>query len=75
MSLSVKGHARNWIPDPEPMLPKFLFQYNPNNNSNSSNGGQIYGPNFFQNNRPDARFFQGFGEVFFLVCRWAGGDE
>jgi len=34
---------------------------NPNNNgngSNSSNGGQIYGPNFFQNNTPDARFLQ-----------------
>jgi hypothetical protein len=34
---------------------------NPNNNgnpSNSSNGGQIYGPNFFQSNTPDARFLQ-----------------
>ena len=34
---------------------------NPNNNGNSSNGssgGAIYGPNFFQNDTPDARFLQ-----------------
>jgi hypothetical protein len=35
---------------------------NPGNNSNSgndnSNGGNITGPKFFQNNTPDARFFQ-----------------
>jgi hypothetical protein len=28
------------------------------NATNSSNGGQIYGPNFFQSNTPDARFIQ-----------------
>lgn len=28
------------------------------NATNSSNGGQIYGPNFFQSNTPDARFLQ-----------------
>jgi hypothetical protein len=35
---------------------------NPGNNGNTgndnSNGGNITGPKFFQNNTPDARFFQ-----------------
>jgi hypothetical protein len=31
---------------------------NPSNTSNNPNGGQITGPKFFQNNTPDARFFQ-----------------
>jgi hypothetical protein len=31
---------------------------NPSGTSNSSNGGQITGPKTFQNNTPDARFFQ-----------------
>ncbi|WP_158819636.1 TonB-dependent receptor [Granulicella sp. S156] len=31
---------------------------NPSNNSNSSSGGQITGPKFFQQNTPDSRFLQ-----------------
>jgi Carboxypeptidase regulatory-like domain len=31
---------------------------NPSVTNNNSNGGQITGPKFFQNNTPDARFFQ-----------------
>ena len=31
---------------------------NPSNSGNTSNGGQITGPKFFQNNTPDARFLQ-----------------
>jgi len=31
---------------------------NPSNTNNSSNGGQITGPKFFQNNTPDSRFLQ-----------------
>jgi len=31
---------------------------NPSTTSNSTNGGEITGPKFFQNNTPDARFFQ-----------------
>jgi hypothetical protein len=31
---------------------------NPSNTSNNPTGGQITGPKFFQNNTPDARFFQ-----------------
>jgi hypothetical protein len=31
---------------------------NPSNTSNNPSGGQITGPKFFQNNTPDARFFQ-----------------
>jgi hypothetical protein len=31
---------------------------NPGNNGNGTGGGQIYGPNFFQSNTPDARFLQ-----------------
>jgi hypothetical protein len=31
---------------------------NPGNSGNGTGGGQIYGPNFFQSNTPDARFLQ-----------------
>lgn len=31
---------------------------NPSTTNNNTNGGQITGPKFFQNNTPDARFFQ-----------------
>jgi hypothetical protein len=31
---------------------------NPSNTNNNTNGGQITGPKFFQNNTPDARFLQ-----------------
>jgi hypothetical protein len=31
---------------------------NPSTNNINANGGNITGPKFFQNNTPDARFFQ-----------------
>jgi hypothetical protein len=31
---------------------------NPSTTNNNSNGGQITGPKFFQQNTPDARFLQ-----------------
>jgi hypothetical protein len=38
---------------------------NPSNTNNSSNGGQITGPKFFQNNTPDSRFLQISGKYVF----------